>query len=54
MAKHTLTFNGPPISAVLTQQQLDDVLSFIGSIDDDTAPSDSLMDTFLEEHPLQQ
>jgi hypothetical protein len=54
MAKHTLTLNGPPINTLLTQQQLDDLLSFIGSIDDDTAPSDSLMDTFLEAHPVQR
>jgi cytochrome c553 len=53
-ARHTLTNGGPPIKSVLTAQQLKDVLDFIRSIDDNTQPSDSATDVFLEEHPAQQ
>ena len=54
MAKHTLVKNGPAINTVLNAQDLKDVLDFIRSIDDNTQPSDSEMDTFLEAHPVQQ
>ena len=53
-ARHTLTFNGPTIKTVLTPQQLQDVLDFIRSIDDNTQPSGSATDTFLKDHPVQQ
>jgi DNA-binding beta-propeller fold protein YncE len=53
-AKHALTLNGPPFATVLGVQATKDVLDFIRSIDDDTAPAKSAMDTFLEEHPLQR
>jgi DNA-binding beta-propeller fold protein YncE len=51
MAKHTLVKGGPTISTVLNAQQVKDVLDFIRSIDDNTAPSASDMDKFLEAHP---
>jgi len=37
---------------VLTAQQVKDVLDFVRSIDDNTAPSASEMDKFLEAHPV--
>jgi mono/diheme cytochrome c family protein len=52
MAKHTLVKGGPTISTVLTAQQVKDVLDFVRSIDDNTAPSASEMDKFLEAHPV--
>jgi YVTN family beta-propeller protein len=54
MAKHKLVKDGPAISTVLNAQELKDVLDFIRSIDDNTQPSISDMDEFLEAHPPQQ
>jgi YVTN family beta-propeller protein len=51
MAKHTLVKGGPAISTVLNAQDLKDVLDFVRSIDDNTQPSKSEMDKFLEAHP---
>ena len=53
-AKHTLTASGAPFKTVLGPQKTQDVLDFIRSIDDETAPSNSSMDDFLEAHPLQR
>ena len=51
MAKHTLVKGGPAIGTVLTAQELKDVLDFVRSIDDNTQPTKSEMDKFLEAHP---
>ena len=54
MAKHTITVNGNAVTIknAVTQQELDDLLNFVRSIEDDTPPVQSATDVFLDQNPL--
>lgn len=53
-AKHTITVNGNAVTIknAVTQQQLDNLLNFVRTIEDDTPPVRSATDAFLDQNPL--